>query len=58
MTESRLVKLAGEPSEIERLTLGSEGGGWKSGLIETQLAGRLPYGAAGGAITALLPSDY
>ena len=58
MTESPLDKLTGEPSEIERLTLGSEGGGWKSGLDETQLAGRLPYDSEGGAITALLPSDY
>ena len=37
------VRLTGEPDDIERVTSGSEGGGWKSAR-KGSLAGRLPYG--------------
>ena len=46
------TETTGEPREIERLTPGSEGGGWKRMQQELHLAGRLPYrtsGSVGGA---------
>ena len=45
MRDRSRTRVTGELTEIERLTVSSERGGWKS--AEWSLAGRLLYGTSG-----------